>query len=138
MKLKNIPICAITDENLTFTVPALFISILENSSEDYFYRFYCFVNHKVSDEDRNKICAIQDSYENCSVEIVDMGRTYQDCINRHPTVTNACLYKFAIINSPYNLKVSIFEHSSSLSSIFCKRFSYFFNVDKIKLRMEFL
>lgn len=98
MKLKNIPICAITDENLTFTVPALFISILENSSEDYFYRFYCFVNHKVSDEDRNKICAIQDSYENCSVEIVDMGRTYQDCINRHPTVTNACLYKFAIID----------------------------------------
>ena len=94
---KIVPICAITDERLSFTVPALFISIMENSSKNNFYKFYCFVNGAVSAEDRKKILSTQALYSNCSINIVDMGKTYQDCINRHPTVTNACLYKFAII-----------------------------------------
>ena len=34
---KIIPICAITDEKLSFTIPALFISILENSSKEQLY-----------------------------------------------------------------------------------------------------
>ncbi len=98
MENNIIPICAITDENLTFTVPALFISVLENSSENNFYKFYCFVNDKVTEEDRQKIIDTQNLYENCSVEIIDMKDTYQNCTNRHPFVTNACLYKFAIID----------------------------------------
>lgn len=99
MSDKNIiPICAITDERLSFTVSALFISILENSTKNNFFKFYCFVNDKVSKTERDKILSTQDKYTNCSIEIIDMGNSYQDCINRHSTVTNACLYKFAIID----------------------------------------
>ena len=94
---KNIiPICTITDENLTFTVPALFISIMETAKQSTFCKFYCFITKNVSQKDREKIIAVQEMYKNCTVELIDMGEKYLDSINRHATVTNACLYKFAI------------------------------------------
>ena len=94
---KNIiPICTITDENLTFTVPALFISIMETAKQSTFCKFYCFITKNVSQKDREKIIAVQEMYKNCTVELIDMGEKYLDSINRHATVTNACLCKFAI------------------------------------------
>ena len=52
---KNIiPICTITDENLTFTVPALFISIMETAKQSTFCKFYCFITKNVSQKDREK------------------------------------------------------------------------------------
>lgn len=52
---KNIiPICTITDENLTFTVPALFISIMETAKQSTFCKFYCFITKNVSQKDRDR------------------------------------------------------------------------------------
>lgn len=96
---KNIiPICAIADANFSFAIPALFISILENSSDENFFEFHCFVDSTVPESYRQKILLTQNNYENCSINLIDMKDTYKDCINRHPTITNVCLYKFAIID----------------------------------------
>lgn len=54
-KKNIIPICAIADENFSFTIPALFISILENSSKGNFFEFNCFVDSTVSDLYKQKI-----------------------------------------------------------------------------------
>lgn len=93
-----IPICIITDEKLPFTVPALIISVMENASANFSYKFFCFITGNVSIKDRELIKQTEKLYQNCSIEIVDMGSTFMDAVNLHPLVTNACLYKFLIIN----------------------------------------
>lgn len=96
-KINVIPVCAITDENLPFSAAVLFVSVMENAAPDAFYKFYCFVTKNTEEKDRNLILKVADLYPDCSVEIIDMGEKYLDSVNRHPTVTNACLYKFSII-----------------------------------------
>lgn len=95
---KIIPICASTDENLTFAAATMFISVLEACDKDTFLDFFCFVTEETPNEDCLKIKSIEKNYPNCSVTIINMGNTYLDSVNRHPLVTNACLYKFAIID----------------------------------------
>lgn len=91
-----IPIAIITDEKLPFTVAVTLISILENANPFAFCKFYCFVTGSVSKTDREKILSIQEGYKNCTIEIIDMNDKYLSSDNRHDTITNACLYKFAI------------------------------------------
>lgn len=94
---KNIiPIALITDERLPFTVATVIVAALENASNNTFYKFHCFVTGSVREDDREKILSIQNDYKNCAIEIIDMQDKYLSSNNQHETVTNACLYKFAI------------------------------------------
>lgn len=93
-----VPICLITDENISFSVTTVMISVLENSSIDNFFAFHCFISGKVSKDDINKMKLVEERYSNCSVEIIDMGDKYLDSKCTHRYVTNSCLYKFEIIN----------------------------------------
>lgn len=91
--MNKIPVCAITDEKLPFALETMFVSLLENANEDTFYELHAIVTGSVTQEDRGKILAIQDDYQNCSISIIDMGDRFLDSVNRHKHVSNACLYK---------------------------------------------
>lgn len=94
-----IPVALITDENMPAFLCTALVSMLENCKPDTFYQIYCFVSDKLGSENIRKIVSTLEVYDNCSLDVINMGDTYEDSLNRHPTITNACLYKFAMINA---------------------------------------
>ncbi|MBQ3785545.1 MAG: glycosyltransferase family 8 protein, partial [Alphaproteobacteria bacterium] len=93
----HIPIVAISDNKLTFTVGTLFVNLLDTKHKDTFYDFFAVMAPDVSRENINKIKQIEKTYKNdCSITIIKMDNRFDNISNNTGYIANACAYKMCL------------------------------------------
>lgn len=93
----HIPVVAISDNKLTFTVGTLFVNLLDTKHKDTFYDFFAVMAPDVSRENINKIKQIEKTYKNdCSITIIKMDNRFDNISNNTGYIANACAYKMCL------------------------------------------
>lgn len=90
-----IPVAFATANDCEYTCVAV-SSILQKSSPSAFYRFVILVPSDFSESSREKMHAVTDPFENCSLEIVDMKDAFRDAYQRVKHINNMTYYRLML------------------------------------------
>ena len=95
--MNRIPIVAISDKKLAFSIATLFINLLETKKEDTFYELNAIVTSDFSEENINKIKQIEQEYiGQCSINFVVMDKRFDNAKNGTGYIANAAAFRFVL------------------------------------------
>jgi lipopolysaccharide biosynthesis glycosyltransferase len=72
-----IPIVIALDDNYLYPAIVSMSSMLQSANEGTFYKIYAMVPGTFKEENKIKLGSLQEKYENCEMEFIDMGSEFQ-------------------------------------------------------------
>jgi lipopolysaccharide biosynthesis glycosyltransferase len=122
-----IPIVLASDENYMKYMYVTMISILENKKNRTFCDFYLLVPEKFDEEFTSKFEGLEETYQNCKVNFVEMGDIFQDRVMMINHISLPTYYRLKIAQIlPETYDKAIYLDSDV---IVLKDLTEFFNTD---------
>ena len=92
----EIPIAMATDNNYVYGTVVAMTSALENKNENSYLKFYIMVSGTVSEENKNRMKALQNHYKNCSIELIDMKDKFNNTYITAGHITTPTYYRLCL------------------------------------------
>ncbi len=78
-KIKTtIPIAMATDNNYLDITLVSILSAIKNADKNTILKFYIMVTNDFSENNKQKVQKIIDTFENCNIELIDMGNSFKE------------------------------------------------------------
>lgn len=74
----TVPIAMAMDEGYLYPTIVSITSIMENSNYKTKYDFYVMHPRELSESSKSKLKTLQEKYENCNINLINMGNKYKD------------------------------------------------------------
>lgn len=94
---KNIiSIAMATDDNYVYPTVTAMTSMLENKSEDTYLKFYIMVSGTISNKNKKRISLLEDIYDNCSVDLINMKDKFTSTYLCSSYITTPTYYRLCL------------------------------------------
>jgi lipopolysaccharide biosynthesis glycosyltransferase len=79
----KIPVCYSTDNNYVYPTIVSITSLCENANPNTFYDIHIMISGDTTEENRTKLKWPAIKYQNCTIDLIDMGNEFKGCPKFH-------------------------------------------------------